>query len=54
MDVGGKIQELYQVRGYPSSYFIDREGVVQVVHIGFMVGEQMDGYLEQVGIEVEE
>lgn len=53
LDPGGKTQDLYQVRGYPSSYFVDREGVIQVVHIGIMLPEQIDGYLEQVGIEVE-
>lgn len=50
LDPGAKTQELYLVRGYPSSVFIDRNGVIQVVHIGIMTEEQMDNYLSQIGI----
>lgn len=51
LDVGGKIQELYLVRGYPSSYFVDREGVIQAVQIGVMTGGQLDEFLAEVGLE---
>lgn len=50
LDPGGKVQALYRVRGYPSSVFIDREGVVRIQHIGFMTDGQLDGYIEQMGI----
>lgn len=53
LDVGGKIQQQYQVRGYPSSFFVDPEGVIQVIHIGVMLPEQIDEYLFQIGIPAE-
>jgi peroxiredoxin len=50
LDPGGEIQSLYRVLGYPTSYFVDSEGVIQVQHIGVMTESQLDGYLEQIGI----
>lgn len=49
LDPGGEIQRLYQVRGYPTSYFVDTEGVVRVIHIGIMTESQLDGYLAELG-----
>ena len=51
LDPGGAIQELYRVRGYPSSYFVDPNGIIRVVHIGVMTEGQLDDYLSQVGID---
>lgn len=50
LDPGGEIQTLYRVLGYPTSFFVDSEGVIQVQHIGVMTESQLDGYLEQIGI----
>lgn len=50
LDFGADIQDLYQIRGYPSSYFVDANGIIQVVHIGIMTESQLDGYLAEVGI----
>lgn len=50
LDPGAAIQNLYQIRGYPSSYFVDANGIIQVVHIGIMTEGQLDGYLAEVGI----
>lgn len=50
LDPGGRIQSLYEVRGYPSSYFVDRQGVIQIVHIGLMTERQLDDYLGELGI----
>jgi thiol-disulfide isomerase/thioredoxin len=43
--------DLFRVRGYPTSVFIDKLGAVQAIHIGIMTEDQLDGYLEQVGLE---
>jgi peroxiredoxin len=50
LDPGAEIQRLYLVRGYPTSYFIDAEGVVRVLHIGVMTDGQLDDYLADLGI----
>lgn len=50
LDPRAEIQRLYQVRGYPTSYFIDAEGLVRVLHIGIMTEGQLDNYLADLGI----
>ena len=51
LDPGGDVQGLYQIRGYPSSYFVDAQGVVRVVHIGVMSEDQLDKNLEKIGVK---
>ena len=48
LDPGGRVQRLYKIRGYPSTYFIDGNGVLQIQHIGLMSEAQLDGYLSQL------
>jgi peroxiredoxin len=50
LDPGGKIQNLYKIRGYPTSIFVDERGIVQIVHIGIMAESQLEGYLQQMGV----
>lgn len=50
LDPGAKIQDLYRVRGYPTTFLVDKEGIIQVHHIGLMTEEQLDGYLAQLGV----
>lgn len=50
LDPGGRVQRLYQVRGYPSSYFIDEAGVIRVVQIGVMTEGQLDRHLAELGL----
>lgn len=38
----------YSVMSVPSSYFIDKNGVVKAVHVGAMNGQQMEAYLLEV------
>lgn len=49
LDPGGSVQRLYQIRGYPSSIFVDPQGVVRVVHIGLITEGQLRDYLVQLG-----
>jgi peroxiredoxin len=37
----------YKVRAVPSSFFIDREGVIQVRHTGALDEALIDAYVEQ-------
>lgn len=49
LDVGGAVQDLYRIHGYPSSVIVNREGLVQIVHVGVLTDKQLDGYLEELG-----
>ena len=51
LDNRGEVSQLFQVRGNPTSYFIDAEGVIQVIHIGMMTEEQIDSYLQKIGLQ---
>ena len=50
LDPGGKIQQQYKVRGYPTTVVLDREGRIQSYHIGILTQSQLDGYLESTGL----
>ena len=50
LDPGGEIQQLYKVRGYPTTVVLDREGRIQAYHIGVLAQSQLDGYLEAAGL----
>lgn len=50
LDRRGMVTQLFQVRGNPTSFFIDSDGVIQVVHIGMMTEEQIDNYLQKIGV----
>jgi len=50
LDPGGKIQQQYKVRGYPTTVVLDREGRIQSYHIGILTHSQLDGYLEIAGL----
>ncbi len=46
MDSAGDVNSRYQIAGYPSSYVIDAEGVIRVVHVGPAIAAQIDGWLQ--------
>jgi peroxiredoxin len=50
LDPGGKIQSLYRLRGYPTTYVIDSDGVVRKLQIGPLSESQLQEYLSQVGV----
>ncbi|QRN83612.1 TlpA family protein disulfide reductase [Chloroflexota bacterium] len=50
LDSDYAISELYGVRGYPTSIFIDADGVIQKVHIGELTEPMIVAYLDQIGI----
>ena len=49
LDPGGKVQNLYRVRGYPTTYVVDQEGVIRFHHIGLITEDQLGSYLEKLG-----
>jgi peroxiredoxin len=51
LDPGGEVNsQVYRVRGYPSSFFVDEDGVIRVVQIGLMTEGQLEDYLNEVGL----
>jgi peroxiredoxin len=51
LDPGGVVQRQYQVTGYPTTVFVDREGLIQIRHIGLLRPAQLDRYLRKMGID---
>jgi len=50
LDPGGELQSLYRVIGYPTTYFIDADGVIRAVHLGVMDEALLDDYLADLGL----
>lgn len=50
LDPGAVVQDAYRIRGYPTSVFLDQDGTVQIVHIGIMTEDQLDDYLQELGV----
>ncbi|MCW5873386.1 MAG: TlpA family protein disulfide reductase [Anaerolineales bacterium] len=48
LDSDGSVQELYRVRGYPSTFFIDAQGIIRFFHIGELSAANIDNYLRQM------
>lgn len=51
LDDGGRVQELYRVRGYPTSFFVDEQGIIRIFHIGEMNADILEDYLAQMGVQ---
>ncbi|MCP5097756.1 MAG: TlpA family protein disulfide reductase [Chloroflexi bacterium] len=47
LDDGGNVANLYGVFNFPSTFFINPEGVVTAVHRGPLLQSQIDGYLAE-------
>jgi cytochrome c biogenesis protein CcmG/thiol:disulfide interchange protein DsbE len=52
LDPGAMVQELYRIRGYPTTFVVDEAGVVQFHHIGLITEDQLKEYLTQMGVNV--
>ena len=50
LDPGSKVQDLYRVRGYPTTLILDGQGIIRVVQIGELSGTMLDNYLKKLGI----
>jgi peroxiredoxin len=51
LDSNYEVENLYRVRGLPSTFFIDPNGVIQIQHIGFMEESLLMGYLAEMGVK---
>lgn len=50
MDPGANVADLYNVNSFPTSFFVDEDGVIRYVHIGLMTENQLNTYLTQMGV----
>ena len=50
LDPGGNVQELYRLRGYPTSFILDGNGVVRKEHVGLLTEGKLREYLNEVGV----
>jgi len=50
LDLDGKVSKLYKVIQLPNTYFIDRQGILRIRHIGFLSSDQFQEYLDRVGV----
>ena len=48
LDENGGVAQRYRVRGVPTSFFINREGVIQVQHTGPLSESLIEKYLAQI------
>lgn len=50
LDSNGMVQKTYRVRGLPTTFIIDKQGIIRVHHIGGLTELQLDRYLDQLGV----
>jgi len=50
LDPGAVIQDVYRIRGYPTTFFLDAKGIIRVQHIGLLSEKQIEAYLLMVDI----
>lgn len=50
LDPGAAINQLYRVRGYPTSFFVDRQGRIATEQVGQMSDVQLGDYLAKLGL----
>ena len=51
LDGDGSVSNLYFVRNYPTTFFVDAEGVVRAQHLGLLTEEMLQKYLKTIGLE---
>ncbi len=47
-DVDGKLSDLFEVRGMPTTYFIDRDGKISTVWVGVLTPAKLEEFLELI------
>jgi thiol-disulfide isomerase/thioredoxin len=51
LDEDGQVSERYYVRSFPTTFFVDAEGVLRAQHLGALTDKLMVTYLQTVGVE---
>lgn len=50
LDPGAYVQDLYRVRGYPTTFFVDARGVIRGHKVGAMESLELEAFLADIGI----
>ena len=50
LDANGDVTEQYRARGLPTNFFIDEDGVLRGLHLGFLTEGQMRDRLAELGL----
>jgi thiol-disulfide isomerase/thioredoxin len=50
LDPEETVTQLYRIRGFPTTLFIDRDGKIRYQHIGILNEDTLIGYLSDLGI----
>ncbi|MCX6025301.1 MAG: TlpA disulfide reductase family protein [Chloroflexi bacterium] len=50
LDPGAYVQDLYRVRGYPTTFFVDARGVIRGHKVGAMEASELEAFLADIGI----
>jgi thiol-disulfide isomerase/thioredoxin len=51
LDPSDKVNSLYRINGYPTTYFVDAGGKVTNVHVGLLSNGNLKKYMQNLGIE---
>jgi len=50
LDSQGKAADLYHVIGMPTTFFLDKDGIVRAMYIGTLSEKKLDDYLKKIGV----
>jgi thiol-disulfide isomerase/thioredoxin len=50
LDPGGKAEKAFRVIGFPSTFIINRDGILKTRHVGVVSETQLQSYLLMVGV----
>ena len=45
LDKDGELMKIYRAQGLPMSFIVGADGVIQVRHMGYLAGDQLESYL---------
>ncbi|WP_166242444.1 TlpA family protein disulfide reductase [Paenibacillus turpanensis] len=48
VDKDGDVMKLYQVYGFPTTYFVDRNGIIRDIALGMIQGEELEKKVKQL------
>lgn len=51
LDPDSRIQKLFNIRGYPTTFVIDSDGIIRAVHLGYLSDKIFTEYLVMVGVD---